>query len=60
MNLQMLRLYWIGFNYSLLILVDSIIVGSSDFVRYSETSHHVNFIVVYSLQQKGEDFVYFQ
>ena len=41
-----------------MILVDSNIVSSYDFVRYSETLHHINFIVVYRFQGKGENFVY--
>ena len=37
-----------------MILVDSNMVSSYDFVRCSEISHHINFIVVYRFQGKGK------
>ena len=39
MNLQTLRLYRIAYGHSLMILVDSDMVSSYDFVRCSETAH---------------------
>jgi len=61
-NLQTLRLYCIGYDdgHSLVILVDSNRMSSYDFVGCSETSHHINFIVVYRFQGKGADCVYIQ
>lgn len=37
-----------------MILVDSNMVSNYDSVRCSETSHHINFIVVYRFQGKGK------
>ena len=41
-----------------MILVDSNLMSSYDFVRYSETSRCINFIAIYGFQGEGEDFVY--
>ena len=57
-NLQTFRLYRIRFDHSLMILVDSNLMSSYDFVRYSETSRCINFIAIYGFQGEGEDFVY--
>ena len=42
----------------MMILVDSNLMSSYDFVRYSETSHRINFVAIYGFQGEGEDFVY--
>ena len=53
MNIQTLRLYWIGLNHSL-ILDDRAIMSSYGFVRYSETPHHINFMLFIDSWEKGK------